>query len=109
MYKEQLYKVYDNTGHFLAKFETFEQADGFRNLAHRPDWKIRKGRIYNKKVTEKMKNAVTFIQSMTEYHYDGDINNFSEVSSFIGCYLDYAKNIAEEVMSCGDIDMEYYD
>ena len=69
----------------------------------------KKARTYKKKVTDKMKNTVAFIESVTPYKFDGDIEEFSEVFNFIGSYLDYAKEMEEELMSCGDITLEYYD
>lgn len=106
---EKRYKVLDSEGHFISKFSTYNEAFGFKMLANRPDWIISKARIYKKKVTDKMKNTVAFIESITPYKFDGDIEEFSEVFNFIGSYLDYAKEIDEELMSCGDIVLEYYD
>lgn len=109
MYTEKLYRVLDTEGKFLAKFESYSLADAFRNLANRPDWKISKARTNNRKVTDKMKRAVTFTESTTPYKFEGNIEEFSEVSLFLSSYLDYAKSVAEEAMSCGDVDMDYYD
>lgn len=109
MYTEKLYRVLDTEGKFLAKFESYSLADAFRNLANRPDWKISKARTNNRKVTDKMKRSVTFIESVTPYKFEGNIEEFSEVSLFLSSYLDYAKSVTLEALSCGDIDMDYYD
>lgn len=106
---DKLYRVLDTEGNFISKFATYNEAFGFKMLANRPDWIIRKARTYKKKVTDKMKNTVAFIESITPYKFDGDIEEFSEVFNFIGSYLDYAKELEKELMSCGDITLEYYD
>lgn len=106
---EKLYIVKDTEGKFVSKFASYNEAYGFKMLANRPDWIISKARVYKKKVTDKMKNAVTFIESVTPYKFDGDIEEFIEVSDFIGSYLDYAKEMEEELISCSDIVLDYYD
>lgn len=35
-----MYKVYDSVGELLRVFSTFEQANNFRLIANRPDWKV---------------------------------------------------------------------
>nr|DAR23085.1 MAG TPA: hypothetical protein [Caudoviricetes sp.] len=106
---EKKYRVFDSEGHFVSKFATYNEAFGFKMLANRPDWKISLAREYKRKVTDRMKKAIAFIESITPYNFNGDIEEFSEVSDFIGSYLDYAKEMKNELLSCGDIIMEYYD
>lgn len=102
---EKLYKVLDSKGYFISKFFTYNDALAFKMLANRPDWVISKAIEYKRKVTDKMKNAVYFIESITPYDFYGDIEDFSEVSNFIGSYLDYAKEMENELLSCGDVTM----
>lgn len=106
---EKKYRVFDSEGHFVSKFATYNEALGFKMLANRPDWVISKAREYKRKVTDKMKKAVYFIESVTPYDFYGNIEDFSEVSDFIGSYLDYAKEMENELLSCGDVAMDYYD
>ena len=35
-----MYKVFDSVGGLLRVFSTFEQANNFRLIADRPDWKV---------------------------------------------------------------------
>lgn len=37
-----MYKVFDSVGGLLRVFSTFEQANNFRLVANRPDWKIKR-------------------------------------------------------------------
>lgn len=106
---EKRYRVLDSEGHFISKFFTYNDAFAFKMLANRPDWKISLEKEYKRKVTDKMKRAVSFIESMTPCNFNGNIEEFSEVSDFIGTHLDYAKEMENELLSCGDITMEYYD
>lgn len=106
---EKLYRIFDSEGHFVSKFATYNEALGFKMLANRPDWVISKAREYKRKVTDKMLKAVAFIESITPYNFDGNIEDFSDVSNFIGSYLDYAKEMENELLSCSNITMDYYD
>lgn len=66
--------------------------------------------------TKRQKQAVLFIQEELEITFKGNINNFDEVSEFIGEYLDDAKSHYEEMEflyrealgSIGDIDTFMY-
>lgn len=106
---EKRYKVLDSEGHFISKFFTYNDAFAFKMLANRPDWKISLEKEYKRKVTDKMLKTVYFIESVTPYDFNGNIEDFSEVSNFIGSYLDYAKEMKNELLSCGDVTMDYYD
>ena len=47
--------------------------------------------------TPRQKAAVNFCETcIEEAHFDGDIENFKEVSDFLSQYLDAAKTIAED-------------
>lgn len=106
---EKRYKVLDSEGHFISKLFTYNDALAFKMLANRPDWKISLEKEYKRKVTDKMKRTVSFIESITTCNFNGNIEDFSDVSNFIGSYLDYAKEIKNELLSCGDVTMDYYD
>lgn len=106
---EKRYKVLDSEGHFISKFFTYNDAFTFKMLANRPDWKISLEKEYKRKVTDKMLKTVYFIESVTPYDFNGNIEDFSDVSNFIGSYLDYAKEMKNELLSCGDVTMDYYD
>ena len=106
---EKRYIVLDSEGHFISKFLTYNDAFAFKMLANRPDWKISLEKEYKRKVTDKMLKTVYFIESVTPYDFNGNIEDFSDVSNFIGSYLDYAKEMKNELLSCGDVTMDYYD
>lgn len=52
--------------------------------------------------TERQKNAVAFCEEWLNIEFNGDINNFNEVSSFLSLHLDVAKAV------CDDAVMSYY-
>ena len=49
--------------------------------------------------TKKQKKAVEFCEAFTNGRFEGDINNFKQVSEFLSQWLDLAKCVAEEVMA----------
>ena len=49
--------------------------------------------------TERQKAAVRFCQEVFDVSFNGDINNFSEVSSFLSEYLDEAKEFRSDMLS----------
>ena len=100
------YIVLDTENKFVSKFASYNDALAFKMLANRPDWVIKKARENTRKVTERMKQAVAFIEFYTPYTYDGDIEEFQDVFNFICQYLDFAKEEKEERDS---IEEAYYD
>lgn len=49
--------------------------------------------------TKRQKAAVNFCETWVRVKFDGDIDNFKEVSNFLSKYLDEAKNIAEDAVA----------
>ena len=49
--------------------------------------------------TQRQKNAVKFCEAWLQIDFEGDINNFNEVNTFLKDNLDYAKEVATE-LSC---------
>lgn len=49
--------------------------------------------------TDKQKAAVHFCEQWLNIDFNGDINNFEQVSEFLSEYLQEAKNLYEEI-SC---------
>ena len=47
--------------------------------------------------TPKQKAAVEFCEDWLEVKFEGDINNFNEVSNFLSQYLQLAKNLYQEI------------
>lgn len=47
--------------------------------------------------TKRQKAAVEFCEMWLQIEFDGDRDNFREVSSFLSQHLDTAKNIAREI------------
>lgn len=47
--------------------------------------------------TNKQKAAVRFCEQWLDVTFNGDINNFQQVSYFLSAYLDDAKQLYEEV------------
>lgn len=95
------YIVYDTTDHPVGvPFNTWEDAETYKIVYGRPDWPIKLVTIERKRrSTEKQKKAVSFIEEWCDVPFGGNINNFYEVSDFIGDYLDTAKEIAADAAS----------
>ncbi len=47
--------------------------------------------------TKRQRAAVHFCEDWLHVSFEGDINNFKEVSNFLSQYLDDTKNLAEEI------------
>ena len=64
----------------------------------------------NKKVTTKQKQAISFVESMLNIQFKGNINNFQDVYLFLSRYLDQAKEIHQIVLENSSIiDKDYYE
>lgn len=60
--------------------------------------------------TEKQKKAVAFCESMCdEAKFEGDINDFDQVSSFLSEWLDHAKCVASEIEAVNWFEISGYD
>lgn len=83
------YIVYDTTGNPVGvPFNTWKDAETYKIVYGRPDWTVKLAHIHiDRKSTERQRRAVSF---------EGNINDFYEVSDFLADYLDTAKEIAED-------------
>lgn len=48
--------------------------------------------------TKKQKSAINFCEEVLNISFNGNINNFNEVSEFLDTYLEQAKVIAEDAI-----------
>lgn len=95
------YIVYDTTGNPVGvPFNTWEDAETYKMIYGRPDWIIRLSIIrIDRKSTERQRRAVSFVEEWCNISFEGNIDNFYEVSDFLADYLDIAKEIAEDATS----------
>lgn len=64
----------------------------------------------NKKVTTKQKQAISFVESMLNVEFKGDINNFQDVYMFLNRYLDQAKEMYQIALENSSIiNKDYYE
>ena len=49
-------------------------------------------------MTKKQKSAISFCEEVLNISFNGNINNFNEVSEFLDTYLEQAKVIAEDAI-----------
>lgn len=64
----------------------------------------------NKKVTTKQKQAISFVESMLNIQFKGNINNFQDVYMFLNRYLDQAKEMYQIALENSSIiDKDYYE
>lgn len=52
--------------------------------------------------TKRQRAAVRYCESMLDIKFNGDINNFNQVSSFLNQYLEEAKIREEDILQCYD-------
>lgn len=52
--------------------------------------------------TKRQKDAVRYCENMLDIKFNGDINNFNQVSSFLNQYLEEAKIREEDILQCYD-------
>ena len=95
------YIVYDATGNPVGvPFNTWEDAETYKMIYGRPDWIVRLSIIHiDRKSTERQRRAVSFVEEWCNISFEGNIDNFYEVSDFLADYLDTAKEIAEDATS----------
>lgn len=85
-----MFDVYDSCGYRLATFQDYQSAYTFIISRQRYDWKIKQ-----KQVTERQKKAIVFIEEILDIDFEGDRNNYKQVSSFLNEYLEDAKKLNE--------------
>ena len=95
------YIVYDTTDHPVGvPFNTWEDAETYKIVYGRPDWSIKLVTIERKRRnTDRQKRAVSFIEQRCNIEFEGDVNDFYEVSDIIRDYPDTAKEIAADAES----------
>ena len=95
------YIVYDTTGNPVGvPFSTGEDAETYKMIYGRPDWMVRLSIIrIDRKSTERQRRAVSFVEEWCNISFEGNIDDFYEVSDFLADYLDTAKEIAEDATS----------
>ena len=95
------YIVYDTTGNPVGvPFNTWEDAETYKMSYGRPDWIVRLSIIrIDRKSTERQRRAVSFVEEWCNISFEGNIDDFYEVSDFLADYLDIAKEIAEDATS----------
>lgn len=96
------YIVYDTTGHPVGvPFNKYEDAATYKIIYGRQDWTIERvdTRKLNRsrKSTDRQKAAVHFCESWLSIKFEGNINDFYEVSDFLSEYLELAKDQYTEV------------
>ena len=52
--------------------------------------------------TKRQRAAVKYCENMLDIKFNGDINNFNQVSSFLNQYLEEAKIREEDILQCYD-------
>jgi hypothetical protein len=85
-----MFSVYDSYGNWLATFRDYQAAYTFIISRQRYDWKIKQ-----KQVTERQKKAIVFIEEILDIDFEGDRNNYKQVSAFLNEYLEDAKKLNE--------------
>ena len=104
-----MFSVYDSYGNWLATFRDYQSAYTFIISRQRYDWKIKQ-----KQVTECQKKAVVFIEEILDVDFEGDINNYKQVSDFLNEYLEDAKKLNEYnnsiiLENCDILYKDYYE
>lgn len=92
------YIVYDTTGNPVGvPFNTWKDAEAYKIINGRPDWTTKLTHIHiDRKSTERQKKAVDFVEGWLDVTFEGNRDDFYEVSDFLSEYLDTAKEIAED-------------
>lgn len=52
--------------------------------------------------TKRQRAAVRYCENMLDIKFNGDINNFNQVSKFLDYYLEEAKIREEDILQCYD-------
>lgn len=95
------YIVYDTTDSPVSTpFNTYKDAETYKIIHGRPDWIIKLTHTHiERKSTEKQRKAILFIEKWCHVTFEGDINDFYEVSDFLADYLDTAKEVVEDTVA----------
>lgn len=92
------YIVYDRTGHPVGvPFNNYKDAATYKTIYGRQDWTIKTVNIkLTRKSTNRQKAAVTFVEEWLDIDFEGNLDDFYEVSDFLAEYLQLAKDQYEE-------------
>lgn len=83
------YVVFDTEYKQVATFKDGLLAHCFKSVFGNPNWIIKE---YSRESTEKQKSAVSFIESILNVKFNGDINDFYDCRLFLNMYLEEAKD-----------------
>ena len=92
------YIVYDSTHQKVGiPFNHLKEAIVYKEVYGNPNWKIHAVNVASsRKSTDRQKAAVRFVEMWCDIEFQGNINDFEEVSDFLSNYLNTAKGIAED-------------
>lgn len=113
--RKKMYKVYDTLGQFLAAFPTFKAAMEYKSCMGRYDWTIKSPESDKVKrvSTERQQKAVKWcemvlsVMSGQDFKFEGDINKFSDCSSFLSRHLEECKSFMMEIACEYEADRGY--
>lgn len=94
-----MFKLFDREGQPLPwEFKTRLIALQYAAGVGRPDWSVKEVRKEHiRKSTERQRSAVHFCEQFLHVKFDGNLNDFYDVSEFLSEYLDDAKNLYDEI------------
>lgn len=104
--------VIDDTDHLVRTFNTYKEADNFRIVNSRPDWKLTVCymSIYNTsdyKSSDKQQAAVNWTSHILGIEFTDDINSGLACSEFLSQYLEIAKQTYNELKAEYETDRGY--
>ena len=100
-----MHKVYDTCNQLLAAFPTYQAAEDYKSLMHRPDWRITCPILTDRISTDKQKRAVKFCElvlssiSGQDIKMEGNINSFNACAQFLNKYLESCNTFMSELAS----------
>lgn len=113
--REKMYKVYDTCGQFLAAFPNYRAALEYKTCMGRYDWTIKPPvtEDNHRPSTERQQKAVKWCEmvlsaiSGQDFKFKGDINKFSDCSSFLSRHLEGCKSFMMELTCEYEADRGY--
>lgn len=99
--------VIDLTNHIVRCFKTYQEADNFRKVINRLDWKIISYYKADYKPTARQQSAVRWTSYILGIRFTGDINSGLSCSEFLSQYLEQAKQFYLELESDYETDRGY--
>ena len=103
--RRKMYKVYDTQGQFLAAFPNYRAAMEYKICMGRYDWTIKPPitEDNHRPSTERQQKAVKWCEMVLsamngqDFKFKGDINKFSDCSSFLSRHLEECKSFMMEL------------